>query len=122
MDRLLKILSLLLLVSGVSAKSPATDIQKIAYHQMLLLESKMDASPKIWQDMREGYLRGRTVRVCDLVMDSLAMGAEPISLIQYNYPILDSLIIEVAEGKEFDVDLDPEPPTFQVNYFSSSKR
>ena len=72
MDRLLKILSLLLLVSGVSAKSPATGIQKIVFHQMFLLESKMDASPKIWQDMREGYMRGRTFRVCDLVMDSLA--------------------------------------------------
>ena len=80
------------------AGEPIT-LDKIVYHQMLLLESKMDVSPKIWQDMREGYLRGRTVRVCDLVMDSLAMGAEPISLIQYNYPILDSLIIEVAEGK-----------------------
>ena len=122
MDRLLKILSLLLLVSGVSAKSPATDIQKIVYHQALLLESRMEASPKLWQDMMEGYLRGRTIRVCDLILDSLALGVEPVSLVNNNYPILDSLIMEVYSGKEFEVVPEPGPPMFQVNYFSSSSR
>ena len=121
MDRLLKILSLLLLVSGVSAKSPATDIQKIVYHQALLLESRMEASPKLWQDMMEGYLRGRTIRVCDLILDSLALGVDPVSLIHNNYPVLDSLLMQIYSGREFYIVLDPGPPMFQVNYFSSSK-
>ena len=96
-------------------------MQKIVYHQVLLLESKMDASPKLWQDMREGYLRGSTIWVCDLILDSLALGVEPVSLVNNNYPILDSLIMEVYSGKEFEVVPRPAPPMFQVNYFSSSK-
>ena len=95
-------------------------MQKIVYHQVLLLESKMDASPNLWQDMREGYLRGSTIRVCDLILDSLALGVEPVSLVNNNYPILDSLIMEVYSGKEFEVVPEPGPPMFQVNYFSSS--
>ena len=97
-------------------------MQKIVYHQVLLLESKMDASPKLWQDMREGYLRVSTIWVCDLILDSLALGVEPVSLVNNNYPILDSLIMEVYSGKEFEVVPEPGPPMFQVNYFSSSSR
>ena len=120
MDRLLKIL-LLLLVSGVSAKSPAAGIKKLVYHQALFLESRMEASPKLWQDMMEGYLRCRAIRVCDLILDSLALGVDPMSLINNNYPVLDSLLMQIYSGKEFDVVLDPGPSMFQVNYFSSSK-
>ena len=97
-------------------------MQKIVYHQVLLLESKMDASPNLWQDMREGYLRGRTIRVCDLILDSLALGVDPASLINNNYTVLDSLTMEVYSGKEFDVVPEPASPMFQVNYFSSSSR
>ena len=97
-------------------------MHKIVYHQVLLLESKMDASPNLWQDMREGYLRGRTIRVCDLILDSLALGVDPVSLINNNYTVLDSLTMEVYSGKEFDVVPEPSPPMFQVNYFSSSSR
>ena len=95
-------------------------MHKIVYHQVLLLESKMDASPNLWQDMREGYLRGRTIRECDLILDSLALGVDPVSLIKNNYTVLDSLTMEVYSGKEFDVVPEPAPPMFQVNYFSSS--
>ena len=119
-DRSLKILTLAFFLSALSGKGPSDEMHKIVYHQVLLLESKMDASPNLWQDMREGYLRGRTIRECDLILDSLALGVDPVSLIKNNYTVLDSLTMEVYSGKEFDVVPEPAPPMFQVNYFSSS--
>ncbi len=121
-DRSLKILTFAFLLSFLSGKGPSDEMHKIVYHQVLLLESKMDASPNLWQDMREGYLRGRTIRECDLILDSLALGVDPVSLINNNYTVLDSLAMEVYSGKEFDVVPEPSPPMFQVNYFSSSSR
>ena len=97
-------------------------MHKLDYHHVLLHESKMDASPNLWQEMREGYLRGRTIRECDLILDSLALCVDPVSLIKNNYTVLDSLTMEVYSGKEFDVVPEPAPPMFQVNYFSSSSR
>ena len=121
-DRSLKIFTIALFFSILSGKGPSDEVHKIVYHQVLLLESKMEASPNLWQDMREGYLRGRTIRLCDLILDSLALGVDPASLVNNNYTVLDSLTMEVYSGKEFDVVPEPAPPMFQVNYFSSSSR
>jgi len=121
-DRSLKILTIALFLSILQGKEPSDETHKVVYHQVLLLESKMDASPNLWQDMRDGYLRGRTIRVCDLILDSLALGVDPVSLVNNNYTVLDSLTMEVYSGKEFDVVPEPGPPMFQVNYFSSSSR
>ena len=106
----------------MSGKGPSDEMHKIVYHQVLLLESKMDASPNLWQDMREGYLRGRTIRECDLILDSLPLAGHPVAQIKNNYPVSDPLTMEVYSGKEFEVVPEPAPPMFQVNYFSSSSR
>ena len=38
---------------------------------MLLLRSKMDINPIVWQDTREGFLRNRTITVCDKALDAI---------------------------------------------------
>ena len=67
---------------------------------MLLLRSKMDINPIVWQDTREGYLRNRTMRVCDRTLDAIGK-IETEKLVEKYYPILDSLITKVNEAKDY---------------------
>ena len=48
-----------------------TNIDSVVYFQMLLLRSKMDIDPIVWQDTREGYLRNSTMKICDRTLDKL---------------------------------------------------
>tara|TARA_A100000164_G_C21471129_1_gene569029 strand:+ start:79 stop:348 length:270 start_codon:yes stop_codon:yes gene_type:complete len=85
---------------------------------MLRLKSKMDIDPICWQDTREGYLRNRTVRFCDLTLDKLGK-IETEELVRTNYPVLDSLVASVKDGHEFKVVKKPIR-NHQFNYFYSS--
>ena len=91
------------------------------YNQMLLLKSKLDANPILWQDTREGFLRNRAVRVCDTVLDSLGTVSSLIIIKTY-YPLLDSLLIKIRDDRGFDVFLDQPKTNYQINYFYSSSK
>ena len=85
---------------------------------MLLLRSKMDINPIVWQDTREGFLRNRTIRVCDSALDAIGkMGTE--KLVEQYYPILDSLVTELNEAKDYKL-ATKEKKNYQFNYFYSS--
>ena len=112
-----RILCILLGFSLSSAAEPV-DVDSIVYNQMLLLKSKMDINPIIWQDTKEGYTRNRTVRVCNMVLDSLGkIGTE--TLVEQNYPLLDSLVLSVNEGSDYKIE-QPIRKNYQFNYFYSS--
>ena len=51
----------------------------------------MDINPIVWQDTREGFLRNRTIRVCDKALDAIGK-IETEKLVEKYYPILDSLV------------------------------
>ncbi len=85
---------------------------------MLLLKSKMDINPITWQNTKEGYLRNRTVRFCELTLDKLGK-IDTEDLVRNNYPIIDSLIANVSEGQEFKLEEKPKR-NYQLNYFYSS--
>ena len=85
------------------------------YHQMLLLKSKMDINPIIWQDTKEGYTRNRAVRVCNMVLDSLGK-IDTEKLVEQNYPLLDSLVLNVNEKAEYQIE-QPISKNYQFNYF-----
>ena len=85
---------------------------------MLLLKSKMDIDPISWQDTREGYLRNRTARFCDLTLDKLGK-IETKELVRANYPVLDSLVASVNDLQEFKLVEIPKRH-YQFNYFYSS--
>ena len=40
-------------------------------NHILLTKSKMEASPLVWQDLKEGFLRNYTIRFADIILDSL---------------------------------------------------
>ena len=98
----------------------ADKIRPVLYKQMLLLKSKLVANPILWQDTREGYLRNRAARVCDLLLDSLGM-VKTVDLIDKYYPELDSLIIKINDGKEYEI-VSPPYKNYQINYFYSSSK
>ena len=85
---------------------------------MLLLRSKMDINPIVWQDTREGFLRNRTIRVCDSALDAIGK-METEKLVEQYYPILDSLVIELNEAKYYKL-ATKEKKNYQFNYFYSS--
>ena len=78
----------------------------------------MDINPIIWQDTKEGYTRNRTVRVCNMVLDSLGK-IDTATLVEKNYPLLDSLVLSVNEGSDYKIE-QPIRKNYQFNYFYSS--
>ena len=97
-----------------------TNLDSVIYIQMLQLKSKLDINPIIWQDTREGYLRNRALRVCDMAIDKLGkMNSD--SLISKYYTELDSLMIKINDGKEFEV-YSPPTKNYHINFFYSSSR
>ena len=115
----LKYVYLLLVISNLIGQQPDT-LNPIVYNQLLRLKSKLDANPIVWQDSRQGYLRYRALRICDIALDNLdAFSADQI--IGSYYPELDSLLIKIRDGKEFEV-IEPSIRNYQVNYFYSSSR
>ena len=115
----IKYIYLILAICQLTAKEPG-NLDPIVYSQMLLLISKLDSDPILWQDTREGYLRNRALRVCDTALDNIGM-ISTLKIIETYYPELDSLLIKIRDGKEFDVYLVPTK-NYQVNYFYSSFR
>ena len=115
----IKYIYLILAICQLTAKEPG-NLDPIVYNQMLLLISKLDSNPILWQDTREGYLRNRALRVCDTALDNIGM-ISTLKIIETYYPELDSLLIKIRDGKEFDVYLVPTK-NYQVNYFYSSSR
>lgn len=95
-----------------------TNVDSVVYFQMLLLRSKMDINPLVWQDTREGYLRNTTVRVCDMVLDTIGE-MKTKRLVEKYYPILDSLIFKLSENEENEL-VKTENKNYQYNYFHSS--
>ena len=67
---------------------------------MLLLRSKIDINPIVWQDTREGFLRNRTIRVCDKALNAIGK-IETEKLVEKYYPIIDSLITKVNEARDY---------------------
>ena len=94
------------------------NIEPVVYKQMMLLKSKLGRDPIVWQDTREGYLRNRAVRICEMALDSLNQ-VPTIDLIKRYYPELDSLFIKINDGKEYDIRV-PKNKNYQINYFYSS--
>ena len=78
----------------------------------------MDINPIVWQDTREGFLRNRTIRVCDEALDAIGK-IETEKLVEKYYPLLDRLVTKVNEAKDYKL-ATKESKIYQFNYFYSS--
>ena len=99
-------------------------IDKFVTNYLLLAESKMESSPMVWQDVKEGYLRNFTLRYTNTILDSLS--DNKISSYQAGLRhlyIIDSLRVEIKKGGEYKHTIVPnDTPNYKINYFYSSFR
>ena len=96
-------------------------IDNFVSNHLLLTKSKMESSPTLWQDFREGYYRARTIRYSDNLLDSLKLGSSSYQIALKKLPEVEFLMIEALSGKEFDYKVDPKKSvSYHINYFSSS--
>ena len=118
-----KIIFLLLFVFVYSNDSLEV-MDKFVTNYLLLAESKMESSPMVWQDVKEGYLRNYTLRYANTILDSL--GDNKISSYQAGLRhlyIIDSLRAEIKKGGEYKHTIVPnDTPNYKINYFYSSFR
>ena len=74
----------------------------------LIAQSKMESSPTVWQDIREGYLRSYGIYFTEQLLDSLDNG----QLSSYHagirhFQTLEDLRIEVKRNKGFEYVVEP---------------
>ena len=112
---------LFILISGVLFSQSHPYIDNFVSNHLLLTKSKMESSPTLWQDFREGYYRARTIRYSENLLDSLKSGTSSYQIAIKELPEVEVLIIEALSGKEFNYKMKIKKPTsFHINYFSSS--
>jgi len=108
------------LESNLISREPDVLSQFVENH-LLIVESKMKDSPTLWLDVREGYLRNKTVYLSGVVMDSLDEELTGYHAAIRHLPKIDSLREESLTPFEVEFDFVIEKkPNFSKNYFSSS--
>ena len=99
----------------------AKPLDQFVVEYLLVTQSKMACSPTVWQDIREGYLRGKTIKFVDVLLDSLNNGLSPYKIAKHHFSTIDNLREKVADGNEYEFELKPSPVKANINYFSSVK-
>tara|TARA_Y100001970_G_C14180695_1_gene829677 strand:- start:443 stop:808 length:366 start_codon:yes stop_codon:yes gene_type:complete len=106
------------LMSGDSQKI----MDEFVYNYFLLAQSKVESSPLVWQDLKEGYLRNYTVRYTDIVLDSMdhkQLSSFYAALRHFNN--VEYLRTEIKKGEAYKhIIVNPEKSNYNINYFSSS--
>ena len=111
---------LLISLTSLVAREPI-ELDEFVEGYFLITQSKMESSPTVWQDIREGYLRSYGIYFTELLLDSLDNG----QLTSYHagirhFQTLEDLRIEVKSNKGFEYVVEPRRvPTYNINYFSS---
>ena len=114
----------LLLFAFIYSNDSSELMDKFVTHYLLLAESKMESSPMVWQDVKEGYLRNYTLRYTNTILDSLSdnkLSSYQAGL-RHLY-IIDSLRAEIKKGGEYEHTIAPnDTPNYKINFFYSSFR
>ena len=104
------------------SNEPLDVLDQFVTDYLLLTESKVESSPMVWQDVKEGYLRNYTLRFTNTILDSLSdneLSSYQAGL-RHLY-IIDSLRGEIKKGGEYKHTVVPnDTPNYNINYFYSS--
>ena len=113
----------ILLLFGFAYSNDSLEvIDNFVVSYLLLAESKMESSPMVWQDVKEGYLRNYTLRYTHAILDSLNSNelSSYQACLRHLY-IIDSLRNEIKKGGEYKHTVAPnDTPNYNINYFYSS--
>jgi len=114
------VLSYILLTAVIIAEDPL-NIYRFVYQYLVIHKSKMEASPVIWQELKEGHLRNKAIFYSDQVLDSLQAGSPPLDIAVRHFQNLTDLRWDVYESEDYNLAIERKPPhTANYNYFSTS--
>jgi len=109
----------ILLSVNLFSNEPLDVMDRFIYNYLLLAESKVESSPMVWQDVKEGYLRNYTLRYTDMILDSLnEKKLSPFDAGLRHLPKIENLRIEIKKGGEYHYTITPnDTPRYNINYF-----
>jgi hypothetical protein len=119
---MMKKMLFILLSVNLFSNEPLEVLDSFIYNYLLLTESKLESSPMVWQDLKEGYLRNYTLRFTDTLLDSMSNNR----LSSFNAGLrhlhkIEDLRAEIKKGGEYEHTIVPnDTPRYNINYFSSS--
>ena len=118
----MKKISFFILSVHLFSNEPLDVLDQFVTNYLLLTESKMESSPMVWQDVKEGYIRNYTIRYANTLLDSL--GKNDLSSfdagLRHFYKI-ENLRDEIKQGGEYKHTIVPnDTPMYNINYFYSS--
>jgi len=116
----LNLLILLLLGNLLSANRPDI-LKEFVENHLIVVKSKMEDSPTLWLDVKEGYLRNKIIFFSEEIMDSLDNDLSGYKAAIRHLPKIEILRKKVLSGKEFEYNFKTKiKPNYRKNYFSSS--
>ena len=114
------ILSYILITADIIAEDPF-NIDRFVYRYLVTHKSKMEASPVIWQELKEGHLRNKAIFYSDQVLDSLQAGSPALDIAIRHFQNLTDLRWDVYESVDYNLAIERKiPHTANYNYFSTS--
>ena len=113
------ILSYILITSIITAED-LFNIDQFVYRYLVVHKSKMEASPVIWQELKEGHLRNKAIFYSDQVLDSLQAGSPALDIAVRHFQTLTDLRWDVYKSGDYNLTIERKPYTANYNYFSTS--
>jgi len=100
---------------------PPDVLAQFVENHLIIVESKMKNSPKLWLDIKEGYSRQKIIFFSNLIMDSLDIGLSGYHAAIRYIPKIDSLRKVALSSREFEYLIKKKTKlNSRENYFSTS--
>ena len=113
------ILSYTLISAVISAGEPF-NLDQFVHRYMVIHKSKMESSPVVWQEIKEGHLRNKAILYSDLVLDSLQAGSPALDIAVRHFQMLTDMRWDVYDSGDYNMVIKSKPPhNANYNYFST---
>ena len=117
---MIKVILSFILISTVIAAEKPFDIDQFVHRYMVIHKSKMESSPVVWQEMKEGHLRNKAILHSDLVLDSLQAGSPALDIAVRHFQMLTDMRWDVYNSGDYNMIIKSKPPhNANYNYFST---
>ncbi|MBH10850.1 MAG: hypothetical protein CMG74_10970 [Candidatus Marinimicrobia bacterium] len=108
-------------ISEIITAVEPLDIERFVHRYLVIHNSKMESSPVVWQELKEGHLRTKAIFYGDNVLDSLQIGVPPLDIAVRHFQYLTNLRTKAYNSGDYNLFIDPPPKhTANYNYFSTS--
>ena len=96
------------------------NVDRFVYRYLVVHKSKMEASPVVWQELKEGHLRNKAIFYSDQVLDSLQAGSPALDIAFRHFQTLTDLRWDVYKSGDYNLTIERKPYIANYNYFSTS--